>query len=78
MFWIPEGWVPGYIEWGLSFPRAPIGSVSIQVWGFAVGQVVTLLSGVAAYLVSGFATRFMAPIPVPVAGVGEGAEKKAM
>ena len=42
MFWIPEGWVPGYVEWGLSFPRAPKGSVSIQVWAFAVGQVVSL------------------------------------
>ncbi|KAL0638472.1 GET complex subunit get1 [Maublancomyces gigas] len=66
VFWIPGGWVPGYVEWGLSFPKAPIGSVSIQVWSFAVGQVVTLLSGLVAYVFALFAARFMAPRLVPV------------
>lgn len=71
VFWVPEGWVPGYIEWGLSFPKAPIGGVSIQVWSFAVGQVVTLLSGVVAYFFAAFAARFMVPMPAASAG-GEG------
>lgn len=66
VFWIPGGWVPGYVEWGLSFPKAPIGSVSIQVWSFAVGQVVTLLSGLVAYVFALFAARFMAPRLVSV------------
>lgn len=42
MFWIPSGWFPYYIEWLLSFPRAPVGSVSIQVWGMACAAVITL------------------------------------
>jgi len=43
MFWIPEGWVPGYVEWVLSFPKAPRGSVSINVWGIACKSVITLV-----------------------------------
>jgi len=49
IFWLPEGWVPGVVEWGLAFPRAPRGSVSIQVWSFAVGQVVSVLMVVVAW-----------------------------
>lgn len=43
MFWIPKGWVPGYVEWLLAFPRAPTGSVSIQIWGLACASVLLLL-----------------------------------
>lgn len=43
MFWLPLGLVPWYIEWILSFPRAPIGSVSIQIWGVACLTVVQLV-----------------------------------
>lgn len=43
MFWLPRGWVPGYVEWVLAFPRAPTGSVSIQVWGIACNTVVQLI-----------------------------------
>lgn len=42
LFWIPAGWVPGYVEWLLSFPRAPIGSVSVQIWDIACTSVVQL------------------------------------
>lgn len=42
MFYIPEGWVPGYVEWILSFPKAPRGSVSINVWGIACRSVIKL------------------------------------
>ena len=49
MFWIPAGWVPYYVEWILSFPRAPVGSVSINVWGIACASMLALGSeGVAA------------------------------
>ena len=49
MFWLPIGWVPGYVEWVLAFPRAPTGSVSIQIWGIACNTVVQLIgAGVAA------------------------------
>lgn len=43
MFWIPRGWLPYYIEWLLSFPRAPLGSVSVQVWWIACANAVALL-----------------------------------
>ena len=43
MFWIPKRWVPIYIEWILSFPRAPIGSVSIQMWAISCGTVIRLV-----------------------------------
>ena len=44
MFWLPHGVVPYYGEWLLSFPRAPLGSVSIQVWGMACGAAILLVS----------------------------------
>ena len=43
MFWLPKGWVPYYVEWILSFPKAPIGAVSIQVWLAACGAVINLV-----------------------------------
>jgi hypothetical protein len=43
MFWIPAGWVPYYAEWILSFPRAPVGSVSINVWGIACASMIALV-----------------------------------
>ena len=43
LFWIPRGWAPGYVEWLLAFPRAPTGSVSIQIWGIACATVVQLI-----------------------------------
>ncbi|KAL0247353.1 protein GET1 [Cryptococcus tetragattii IND107] len=33
IFWLPEGWVPYPVAWLLSFPSAPIGSVSSGAWG---------------------------------------------
>jgi hypothetical protein len=44
MFWIPQGWVPYYAEWLLSFPRAPLGSISIQAWTLACGAIILLVS----------------------------------
>ncbi|KAF2709376.1 hypothetical protein K504DRAFT_379754 [Pleomassaria siparia CBS 279.74] len=48
MFWLPAGWVPYYVEWILSFPRAPVGSVSINVWGIACASMLILVSEAAA------------------------------
>ncbi|KAI9712629.1 MAG: hypothetical protein M1812_006809 [Candelaria pacifica] len=45
LFWIPQGWLPSYVEWMLSFPRAPRGSISIQVWGIACTSVIQLVGG---------------------------------
>ncbi|KAH8602171.1 protein get1 [Bisporella sp. PMI_857] len=60
MFWIPGGWIPYYAEWMLSFPRAPLGSISIQVWSVACLAIITLASDalIAAFaLVAGFKVK---------------------
>ncbi|KAI0445566.1 CHD5 domain-containing protein [Xylaria telfairii] len=44
MFWLPNGWFPYYVEWILSFPRAPLGSISIVSWQTACAAAVLLLS----------------------------------
>lgn len=44
MFWVPAGWVPYYVEWILSFPRAPLGSVSINIWGIACASMIALVA----------------------------------
>ncbi|KAI2610982.1 CHD5-like protein-domain-containing protein [Hypoxylon fragiforme] len=44
MFWLPQGWFPYYVEWVLSFPRAPVGSVSIASWQAACTGMVLLAS----------------------------------
>ena len=42
MFWLPDGWVPGYVEWVLAFPKAPSGSIGIQMWFAACGSVIVI------------------------------------
>ena len=44
MFYLPQGWVPYPAEWILSFPRAPVGSISINVWGIACASVIGMIS----------------------------------
>jgi len=43
VFTYPRDWLPWYVEWVLGFPRAPYGSVSVQVWGTVCGVVVALV-----------------------------------
>lgn len=43
MYWLPNGWVPGYIEWILAFPKAPTGSVSIVTWDLACQCVILMV-----------------------------------
>src|ERR1700712_543909 len=43
VYWLPKGWIPWYGEWILSFPRAPMGSVSVQVWAMASGTILAML-----------------------------------
>lgn len=45
MFSLPSGWLPWQAEWVLSFPRAPMGTVSIQIWGGACAAVIELVVG---------------------------------
>jgi tail-anchored protein insertion receptor len=44
MFWLPKGWFPYYVEWILSFPRAPLGSISIVSWQMACAGVILLVN----------------------------------
>ncbi|KAK4122915.1 hypothetical protein N657DRAFT_691355 [Parathielavia appendiculata] len=77
MFWLPYGWFPYYFEWFASFPRAPLGSVSIVVWQWActgmlalvIETVVGILGIVAA---SRQSRKQRQKQPVPAAGVGAG------
>lgn len=83
MFWIPVGWVPWYIEWMLSFPRAPIGSVSIQVWGIACITVVQMVgAAVVAILVlekqGGPVTDKGKPMKMGAGGAGQESGKKEL
>jgi hypothetical protein len=70
MFYMPAGWVPYYVEWILSFPRAPLGSVSINVWGIACASIIALAAeGLAAVWV------LVTHKPTPVA---QGKKEQAM
>ncbi|KAK3626553.1 GET complex subunit get1 [Elasticomyces elasticus] len=44
MFWLPQGWVPYHVEWVLSFPKAQMGAVSINIWSMACASVIALAS----------------------------------
>ncbi|PLB54354.1 protein get1 [Aspergillus steynii IBT 23096] len=44
VFALPEAWVPYYVAWILSFPRAPMGSVSIQVWSNVCATTISALA----------------------------------
>ncbi|KUI73787.1 Protein GET1 [Cytospora mali] len=44
MFWLPHGWFPYYAEWLISFPRAPLGSVSVASWQLACRGVIALVA----------------------------------
>jgi hypothetical protein len=61
MFWIPAGWVPYYVEWILSFPRAPLGSVSINVWGIACASMLALVTEAVG---AGYVLATKKPVPV--------------
>ncbi|PYI20949.1 hypothetical protein BO86DRAFT_11824 [Aspergillus japonicus CBS 114.51] len=71
VFMLPEGWVPYYVAWILSFPRAPFGSVSIQVWSNVCATAITTLAEIVTALL--LQTDKGAAEPVPA---GAGAEEK--
>lgn len=52
MFWLPHGWFPYYAEWIISFPRAPMGSVSVASWQLACTGVITLVADTITAIIS--------------------------
>lgn len=68
VFALPADWFPYYIQWILSFPRAPLGSVSIQVWSNVCAKAITVMADIVTSLLSG--TRIAQPVPA-------GTDKKA-
>lgn len=66
MFWLPHGWFPYYVEWFLSFPRAPLGSVSITAWQAACAGVLTLVAETIGAIVGlALASKQRQGVPVP-------------
>jgi tail-anchored protein insertion receptor len=63
--------VPWYVEWTLAFPRAPSGSVSINVWSAACAAVLTVVGDLLAYLfvvVRGQGVKRKQPVKAAVDG----------
>jgi tail-anchored protein insertion receptor len=44
VFWLPKGWLPWLGEWVVSFPAAPRGAVSLQVWQLACRAVIGMIA----------------------------------
>lgn len=84
MFWIPQGWAPYYAEWLLSFPRAPLGSVSVNMWVMASAAVIVLAHDALSALVALLGRtgtkqtkeKTRQPMKVPAEKHGEGDRKK--
>ena len=75
IYQFPRGWVPWYVEWVLAFPRAPSGSVSIQVWGAACGTAIALVGELVSHLmgdarVKANGTKEKQPMKIPAGGDG--------
>ncbi|KAG6135360.1 hypothetical protein E4U28_005458 [Claviceps purpurea] len=66
MFWLPYGWFPYYAEWIISFPRAPLGSVSAPSWQLACSGVLTLLSEIIIFIGKQLFTQTKTKVPMPV------------
>ncbi|KAJ8132149.1 hypothetical protein O1611_g1471 [Lasiodiplodia mahajangana] len=74
MFWLPNGWFPYYVEWILSFPRAPLGSISIVSWQTACAAAVLLFSdAIKAMLASALGAEPAHKQPVPAKTKEKGA-----
>lgn len=65
MFWLPKGHVPYAGEWILSFPSAPLGSVSINTWWIACASVMSLATDIFLALRSKDASSEKKAVPVP-------------
>ncbi|KAH7319671.1 CHD5-like protein-domain-containing protein [Stachybotrys elegans] len=79
MFWLPHGWFPYYAEWIISFPRAPLGSVSIASWQLACAGLMEMLAdlvtGILGLVLSAGRTK-EAPVKAAEATGGKGEKKE--
>jgi hypothetical protein len=75
MFWLPHGWFPYYAEWIISFPRAPIGSVSIASWQLACTSVIAILAEIISAVFSAVREGKQEQTPVKSSGEKEGQAK---
>lgn len=71
VFALPADWFPYYVEWVLSFPRAPLGSVSIQVWSNVCATAVAFLGDIIGALLVQLLSKKEA---VPVGGEAKKAQ----
>ena len=76
MFWLPHGWFPYYAEWIISFPRAPLGSVSIASWQLACTGIIALVSDALRGMIPS-AQKQKQPVAVPAKSGQGGKGSKA-
>ncbi|KAH8697258.1 protein get1 [Talaromyces proteolyticus] len=72
IFDLPPGWFPYPVEWILSFPRAPLGTVSIQVWGSVCATVIPLSGDIVTSVVQ----KIVPPQAIPAGGKSEAPKKE--
>lgn len=63
VFALPSGWFPYYVEWILSFPRAPLGSVSIHVWNNVCATAIAVIAEILGALLARVITQKQASMP---------------
>lgn len=81
LFWLPHGWFPYWAEWIISFPRAPLGSVSSASWQLACTGIMALVIdgvvGIIGATVGGKAKEAPVPAAAPSAAGKKGEKTKA-
>ncbi|RHZ48544.1 guided entry of tail-anchored proteins factor 1 [Aspergillus thermomutatus] len=61
VFALPAGWFPSYVEWVLSFPRAPRGSVSVQVWNSVCATAIAVMAEIVTSMLLQMRSRTASP-----------------
>ncbi|KAF7162769.1 hypothetical protein CNMCM5623_007938 [Aspergillus felis] len=62
VFALPTGWFPSYVEWVLSFPRAPRGSVSVQVWNSVCATAIAVMAEIVTSMLLQLRSRTASPV----------------
>ncbi|KAH2222624.1 GET complex subunit get1 [Aspergillus fumigatus] len=61
VFALPAGWFPFYVEWVLSSPRAPRGSVSVQVWNSVCATAIAVMAEIVTSMLLQLRSRSASP-----------------